>query len=264
MGCERLSLSSANYWPKTRSELFALATNHLCATQARRLLMEQVAQLRQEFPAWRRSSEEELVNAVTHGLGFVIAVAGSLVMMSAVLVSGNTRLIVGCGLYLTSLLAVYAASTLSHSPTSFRWKLLFRQFDQAFIYLLIVGTYTPYALEFLHGWQWDVLTATMWAVAIMGFIAKVFFAHEVHSVPVKSYLVLGWMPIVAIPAIWQVAPAATFDAIIAGGLCYMAGTFFLLRDDRVRHFHAIWHLCVIGGSACHFFGILVFVMHGAS
>ena len=105
---------------------------------AHQLLMDQIAQLRQEFPAWRRSSEEEYVNAVTHGLGFVISVGGSLVMMSAVLASGHTRLVIGCALYLMSLMAVYAMSMLSHSPTSFRSKLLFRQLDQAFIYLLIV------------------------------------------------------------------------------------------------------------------------------
>jgi hemolysin III len=225
-------------------------------------LMEQIAQLRQQFPAWRRSSEEELVNAVTHGLGFVISVAGSLVMMSAVLASGNSPLVVGCGLYLISLMAVYAMSTLSHSPTSFRLKLLFRQLDQAFIYLLIVGTYTPFALAFLHGWQWDILMAAMWMVALTGFVAKVFFAHEVHAVPVKTYIVLGWMPIVALPSLYFATPAGAFDSIIAGGVFYSLGTFFLIRDDRVRHFHAIWHLCVMAGSACHFLGIYAYVVHG--
>lgn len=225
-------------------------------------LMEQIAELRQEFPAWRRSSEEELVNAVTHGLGFVIAVAGSLVMMSDVLALGSTRLVVGCALYLTSLMAVYAMSTLSHCPTSFRLKLLFRQLDQAFIYLLIVGTYTPFALTYLHGWQWDLLMVAMWMVALAGFVSKVFFAHQVHAVPATSYLVLGWMPFIALPALWHVAPPGAFDAIIAGGVFYMVGTLFLTNDHRIRHFHAIWHLCVISGSACHFLALLVFVIRG--
>jgi hemolysin III len=226
--------------------------------------MDQIAQLRQEFPAWRRSSEEELVNAVTHGLGFVASIAGSLVMMQAVLALGNTQLTIGCALYLASLMAVYAMSMLSHSPTSFRWKLLFRQLDQAFIYLLIVGTYTPYALAYLHGWQWDILMAAMWTVALSGFIAKVFFAHQVHAVPVRSYLVLGWMPIIALPSICYAAPASAIEAIIAGGVCYSIGTYFLRNDDRVRHYHAIWHLCVIAGSACHFLGMFAFLARGGS
>jgi hemolysin III len=221
-----------------------------------------VAQLRQEYPAWRRTSEEEHVNAVTHGLGFVTSVAGSLVMMSGVLATGNMRFIIGCGLYLVSLMAVFAMSTLSHSPTSFRLKLLFRQLDQAFIYLLIVGTYTPFALAFLHGWYWNILMAAMWTVALTGFVAKVFFKHQVHAVPVKTYIALGWMPIVALPYLYFNAPAGAFDAIIAGGMFYTIGTYFLLKDDKVRHFHAIWHLCVMAGSACHFTGILVYVVHG--
>lgn len=224
--------------------------------------MDQVAQLRQEFPAWRRSSEEELVNTATHGLGFVISVAGSLVMMSAVLAQRDTRLIIGCGLYLISLMAVYAMSTLSHSPTSFRLKLLFRQLDQAFIYLLIVGTYTPFALAYLDAWYWNLLMAAMWTVGLSGFVAKVFFAHQVHAVPVKTYIILGWMPIVAMPAIWMAAPSGAFEAILAGGACYSIGTYFLMNDHKVRHFHAIWHLCVIAGSACHFLGILWFVVRG--
>jgi hemolysin III len=224
--------------------------------------MEQIAQLRQEYPAWRRSSEEETVNAITHGLGFVISVAGSLAMMSAVLRSGNTTLAIGCGMYLVSLMAVYASSMLSHSPTSFRAKLLFRQLDQAFIYLLIAGTYTPYALAYLHGWHWNVLMVAMWTVALSGFVAKVFFAHQVHAVPVSSYLVLGWMPTVALPYLFLAAPAGALEAIVAGGGFYMLGTFFLLRDDKVRHFHAIWHLCVMAGSACHFVGIYLFAIRG--
>jgi hemolysin III len=226
--------------------------------------MEQVAQLREQFPAWRRSSEEELANAVTHGLGFVLAVAASVVMMSQVLDTGNLALIAGCGTYVMSLMAVYAMSTLSHSPTSFRAKLVFRQLDQAFIYLLIVGTYTPFALAFLHGWCWNLLLAAMWTVASTGFVAKVFFSHKVHSVPVTSYLVLGWMPIVALPALWLYAPPGVFQSILGGGMFYMLGTFFLTHDDRVRHFHAIWHLCVITGSAWHFIAILTYVVRAGT
>lgn len=224
--------------------------------------MDHIAQLRQEYPAWRRSDEEEQVNAITHGLGFLISVAGSLVMMSGVLATGNMRFIVGCGMYLISLMSVYAMSTASHSPTSFRMRLMFRQLDQAFIYLLIVGTYTPYALAYLPGWQWNLLMAAMWTVALTGFIAKVFFKHQVHSVPVKTYIALGWMPIVAMPYLYFNAPEGAFNSIIAGGVCYTIGTYFLLNDDKVRHYHAIWHLCVMAGSACHFLGILVYVVHG--
>lgn len=260
MALERLCGHTGFEWPKTKVNSFQ-TSYHPDWAHTPHWQMEQLLELRETYPVWRRSSEEELVNAVTHGLGFAASVAGSLVMMSAVLALHNPVLVVGCGLYLISLMAVYAASTLSHSPTSFRSKLLFRQLDQAFIYLLIVGTYTPYALAYLHGWQWEILMAAMWTVALCGFIAKVFFAHEVHSVPVKTYIALGWMPVVSLPYLYFAAPAGVFGSIIAGGLCYSVGTYFLMNDHRVRHFHAIWHLCVIAGSSCHFFGILFFVVH---
>jgi hemolysin III len=225
--------------------------------------MEQCVSLRPNFPAWRRTSSEEAVNALTHGFGFVFAAVGSLVMMPNVLAAGRPALTVGCAIYLFSLMAVYAMSTLSHSATSVRWKSRFRQLDQAFIYLLIVATYTPFSLAFLHGPRWDLLMAAMWTVALVGFFAKILFAHRVETVSVVSYVMLGWMPIFSIPTLYRVAPEGVIQAIIAGGVFYTVGTFFLVYDEHVKHFHAAWHLCVISGSACHFLGILLYVVPGA-
>jgi hemolysin III len=224
--------------------------------------MEHCVPLRPDYPAWRRTSSEEFVNALTHGLGFVIAAVGSLVMMAGVLATGNAELTIGCSAYVASLLAVYSMSTLSHSATSVRWKSLFRQLDQAFIYVLIVGTYTPFSLAYLHGWVWNTLLITMWTVALLGFSAKVLFAHRVEAVSVGSYVMLGWMPIVSLPVLYHIAPQGVFQSIIAGGACYTIGTLFLVYDEQVKHFHAIWHLCVISGSACHFLGLLFFVVRG--
>lgn len=224
--------------------------------------MEQYAEIRPDYPAWQRSEAEEFVNTVTHGLGFLLAAAGSLVMMDGVLAVNNFQLAVGCCVYLISLMSVYAMSTLSHSATSVRWKSLFRQLDQAFIYLLIVGTYTPFSLAYLRGPQWDVLLVVMWLVASVGFVSKTFFGHQVEAVSVASYVMLGWLPIVTIPTLLQVAPSGVLDAILAGGLCYTVGTIFLIYDERVKHFHAAWHLCVMSGSACHFIGMLIFVVRG--
>jgi len=107
-----------------------------------------------------------------------------------------------------------------------------------------------------------MLLGTMWAVAIVGFVAKIFFAHRVEAVSVASYVFLGWMPILALPVLWRSAPPGAIGAMIAGGLCYTTGTLFLMYDERVRHFHAMWHLFVIAGSTCHFMGILNFVVRG--
>jgi hemolysin III len=220
------------------------------------------ADVRPDFPAWRRSATDELVNAATHGLGLVVALVGAFAMSSTVLAIPDARLAFGCVVYLTSLVAVYAMSTFSHSATSVRWKSLFRQLDQAFIYLLIVGTYTPFSFAYLREPKWFALLAVMWVVAIVGFTAKLFFAHRVEACSVVPCVFLGWMPILAVPTLWYTAPAGAFTCMIAGGLCYTVGTLFLVYDERVRHFHAAWHLSVIAGSACHFFGIFAFVIEG--
>ncbi|HVT30136.1 MAG TPA: hemolysin III family protein [Lacipirellulaceae bacterium] len=206
------------------------------------------------------ASDEEFVNAVTHGIGLVFAIVGALVMMAGVSSHSNTSLSIGCMSYLFTLVSVYAMSTLSHSATSPRWRTLFRQLDQAFIFLLIVGTYTPFSVAHLHGVFWWGLLALMWCVALGGFASKALFAHRVESSSVVPYLILGWISVIALPAIWGVVPPGEFALIVAGGACYTIGTFFLVNDERVRHFHAAWHLWVIAGSACHFLGLLVFVV----
>jgi hemolysin III len=217
-----------------------------------------------ELPAWKRSAADELVNAATHALGFVLAIVGALVMVSGVRTQRDPLLAIGCGLYLLSLLAVYAMSTLSHSAASPRWKSLFRRLDQGFIYVLIVGTYTPLSLAYLRGAFWWTVLCAMWAAALVGFVAKVFFAHRTEAVSVVSYLALGWLPALAVPEFVRLVPAAALWSMFLGGVCYTVGTLFLMYDERVRHFHAAWHLCVIAGSACHFVGILVFVVGGVA
>jgi hemolysin III len=218
-------------------------------------------QFESDLPAWYRSAEDELLNTITHGFGFILAVVGAQMLTANLLAQTNRWLVVGGLMYLVSLVGVYAMSALSHGATDLTWKTRFRQLDQGFIYLLIVGTYTPYSLAYLHGPIWMAVLGGMWIVAILGFITKVFLAHRVDSVSIVSYLVLGWIPIVSVPTLLREAPVGAFNLIIGGGVCYTIGVMFLV-NDRKKHFHATWHLCVVAGSACHFYGLLGFVVTG--
>lgn len=128
--------------------------------------------------------------------------------------------------------------------------------DQAFIYLLIVGTYTPFALTYLRTTAWLSYLGLMWAIAIAGFLSKIILSHRVDRVAVWIYVALGWMPVIAAIPLTGLVPAAALWSMLAGGLCYTLGTLFLLFDSRVVHFHAVWHLFVIAGSMFHFFPIL--------
>lgn len=204
-----------------------------------------------------QSATEELANSITHGLGLAASLVGAAVLVR--LADWQSAVGAGCLAYVVTLVAVYGASFLSHAVRTPVWRQRFRMLDQGFIYLLIAGTYTPYALAYL-GSEWSLLSAAMWAIALLGFASKVFARHRIDSVSLGLYLVLGWLPIVAARPLLERVPAEGLWWIVAGGLSYTAGTVFLRLDTRYRYFHAIWHVLVIAGSLCHYAGVLWYVV----
>ena len=205
------------------------------------------------------SKAEELVNTLTHAIGLVLSIGGAITLIIYASSRGDAWRAAGCTVYAAALVAVYTTSTLSHIDLGPRLKRLFRTLDQGFIYLLISGTYTPFALAYLRTGGWWLLLGFMWAVALFGFFSKILFAHRVQAVPIWPYVFLGWVPIIAIRPLLEVVPAAGLCWMLVGGLCYTVGTVFLISDKRQYYFHAIWHVFVLAGSAFHFFAILFFV-----
>lgn len=205
-----------------------------------------------------RSRNEERINTVTHGIGLLLSVIGVAHLLLTVGRQGDAWQRLGCSIYGASLIAVYAASTLSHFFLQPRLRRLFRIIDQAFIFLLIAGTFTPIALTYLRFGHWWWLLGGVWAVALAGFSSKAIFTHQIEGVSTVLHVALGWLPAVSIRTMWEVAPHAVLGWFLAGGVLYTAGTIFLHRDARVPYFHAVWHLCVIGGSVCHYLPILFY------
>ncbi|HUY36917.1 MAG TPA: hemolysin III family protein [Pirellulales bacterium] len=201
--------------------------------------------------------DEETVNSITHGIGLVLSLAGAAWLMTTVIRHGDGLQWAGCGIYAASLVAVYAASTLSHVVRRPRPRRFFRIVDQAFIFLLIAGTYTGLAFTYLRASPWWILTSLIWFIAWSGFVSKLVFAHKIESVSTWLHVLLGWLPISCIIPITRIMPAPALWWVLAGGVCYTAGTIFLSRDRRVPYFHAVWHLWVIAGSACHYWAILM-------
>ncbi len=202
---------------------------------------------------------DELINAVTHGAGLALSFIGGIVLVVYALSSGDAWRIAGCGVFSMTLIAVYAFSTLSHSPFKPGLIRLFERLDQGFIYLLIVGTYTPFALVYLRTGGWWLLFATMWTLALSGFFCKIFFPERINGVAVWTYVFLGWMPTIAAKPLLELVPAGALWGVLIGGLCYTFGTVFLVCDNKRFRFHAIWHMFVIAGSTVHFFTILFYV-----
>jgi hemolysin III len=159
-------------------------------------------------------------------------------------------------------MGVYTASTLSHLAQRRPWRHFFRTWDQALIYLLISGTYTPFAFAYLRGGAWWLLTGAMWAIAAYGFFMKVAFQHRIDGISVWLYLALGWLPAIGIPFYFQVIPVGCMWWVLGGGVFYTVGAAFLMLDHKWSYFHAVWHLLVIAGSACHFLGVWHYVAGG--
>jgi hemolysin III len=162
-----------------------------------------------------------------------------------------------CGLYTATLVATYAASALSHGVQQPEWKHRLAVWDQGVIFLLIIGTYTPFLVAYLpSAWSWPVLVL-LWGAALLGFASKVLMEHRIdHTFSPLPYVALGWLPAMILTPF---VPLACLAWMAAGGVIYTMGVIFLVLDHRVRYFHAAWHVFVLGGSACHYFAILSFV-----
>jgi hemolysin III len=199
--------------------------------------------------------EEELVNAITHGLGLALAIAGLVVMVVLAVQRGTAWHIVGCSVYGVSLVAVYAASTIYHGVTSSRWKAVFRTVDHACIYFIIAGSYTPFTLTVLRGTTGWILFCLVWTCAVVGTLQKVFGDTNSSALSTAVYVVMGWSALLAARPILANMDWFGIGLLVAGGLSYTLGVYFYVRDN-VRYYHAIWHIFVLAGSAFHFWAVM--------
>jgi len=208
----------------------------------------------QELPAEVRPIDEH-ANLITHAIGLFLAIIAAVVLMTIVLDGHSPIQIFSCAVYSFSLIALYAASTLSHSFHDLAWRRFFRTVDQACIFLLIVGSFTPFAAAYLsHGW-WPLLIIAMWLLAIVG-ISVVIYMRNLTPTAKLAYGMMGWLPIISLPELLGSAPGQILLWILIGGVFYSVGTIFLRYGDRIRYFHALWHTFVIAGTACHYIAIL--------
>ena len=201
----------------------------------------------------------ETANFLTHGAGLILSIVAAVHLLLLAQERGDGWQIIGCSIYGTTLVALYAASTLSHSFDHLKLRQFFRMLDQICIFLLIVGSFTPFALTYLRdGWVWYLFFA-MWGLALLGIFFKIFFSR-LENVTTSTFMLLGWLPVTAINQIVDRFPSAALVWVLMGGLCYSIGTVFLSLDEKYRYFHAIWHLLVIAGSMCHYIAVVFYVL----
>lgn len=201
----------------------------------------------------------EIANAVTHGIGALLAIAALILLIVYASIYGNTWHIVSFSIYGTTLVLLYLASTLYHGIQNQRWKAILRVVDHSAIFLLIAGTYTPFTLVTLRehgGW---VLFSVVWGLAFTGIAYKIFFINRHVVISTLFYLLMGWLIVFSIQDLVATLPANGIVLLLAGGLSYTLGMIFYAGRDRFL-MHAIWHLFVLGGSICHFFAVLLYVL----
>jgi hemolysin III len=202
-----------------------------------------------------QSFGEELANSVSHGIGLLAALVAFPVLVTAALQRGDAAGIVGASVFATTAVLLYLASTLFHALPECRAKRIFQILDHAAIYLLIAGTYTPFALGVLRGaWGWT-LFGLEWGLAIVGTVLKALGGVRNTTLSTWVYLAMGWLILIAAEPAWTLVPTWGLIWLLAGGIAYTAGVVFFVAE-RIRYFHFVWHLCVVAGTGCHFVAVL--------
>lgn len=199
---------------------------------------------------------EEIANSVSHGLGFIAAVVAAPVLIGTTAKTGTLVNVAGATVFAVTMVVLYCASMLYHAASRERVKAVLRKVDHAGIFLLIAGTYTPFTLGPLNGPVGWTLFGVVWSIAVIGATLKAFDRIEHPIASLGLYLFMGWLCLVAIEPLFASIPLPGLVLLGAGGLSYMAGVAFFTVDSRVRYGHFIWHLFVLGGTACHFFAVL--------
>lgn len=199
-----------------------------------------------------------LANAITHGIGAGLAVAGAIYLIVAS-TRGTAWHVVSCIIFSITLVLVYICSTLYHSLVRTRARHVLHILDHAAIYLLIAGTYTPFTLVTLRGPVGWTLFVVVWTLAIAGVIFKSFAVGRFQVASALVYLFQGWFVAFAALPLWHALGWHGMLWLGSGGVAYTLGIIFFALD-RLRYFHAVWHLFVLAGSVAHYFAILFYVV----
>ncbi|MBI3885928.1 MAG: hemolysin III family protein [Opitutae bacterium] len=206
---------------------------------------------------------EELANRWTHGLGIALSLAGLVLLVVNAARFGDVWQVVSSAIFGATLVLLYTSSTLYHSFRDEKIRRFLQKVDHAAIFLLIAGTYTPFLLVTLRGpWGWS-LFGVVWGLAAAGVALKFWFAHRFKLASTIVYVVMGWIVVVALKPLLAALPPGGVKLLFAGGLCYTGGAgVYLWR--RLPYQHALWHLFVLAGSACHWAAVFCYVVPRAA
>ncbi len=202
-------------------------------------------------PARRLKLREQIVDTLTHGAGFLLAIAALVFLTLRASGSADTLRIVACVIFGVSLVLLYGASTLYHALHHTAARRVFQRMDHISIFFLIAGTYTPFCLILLPAaWGWS-LFGVVWGIAIIGAGLKLWIGERYELLWVGLYVAMGWIVVVGLKPLLASTPPGGLALLVAGGVAYTAGVLFFVWE-RLPYNHGVWHLFVMAGSVFHF------------
>lgn len=194
---------------------------------------------------------EEIANAVSHGAGVLLAIAGMVALLVRASQSGSTLAVVSVALYGASMIILYLVSCLYHSLAAPRGKKILQIMDHCSIFLLILGSYIPITLILIGGWIGWAMFGVITACAVLGIVLNSVSFQRWRKLSMVLYVVMGWLGLFTLPLILRAASLKGLILLLLGGVSYTLGiVFYRQRERKYRHF--IWHLFVLGGTILHF------------
>lgn len=206
------------------------------------------------------SFSEEVANSVSHGIGLILSIVGLVLLLAGARENHASAVaLISYSLYGGSMILLFLASTLYHAVPHPDAKRRLKIFDHCAIYLLIAGTYTPFLLVGLDSTLSRGLMIVIWGLALTGILFKLTIGHRFKMLSVMTYLIMGWLSLIVIYQMATKLAPGSVTLLAAGGIIYSLGVIFYI-SKRIPYNHAIWHGFVLGGSACHFFAIYLYIL----
>ena len=203
----------------------------------------------------KESHLEKKLNFITHGIGLMLSIIGLFYLVEKSIIYPKTFNLISSLVYGISLIVMYASSTIYHYYIDSRYSRILQKIDHISIYLLIAGSYTPgLLLKLKYSLGFEILII-IWLLAFIGIIHKIFFFNYLKKVSLIIYLFMGWLIVIDFNAVLESFSSNSIFFMVLGGLLYTIGTFFYSLD-KLKYNHVIWHLFVLGGSACHYILIM--------
>jgi len=203
---------------------------------------------------------EELISAISHGIGTGLAIAGCVLCIVKAVSHSTAAGVVSASIFGATMVFLYCMSTLYHSITARKAKYVLRVIDHCSVFLLIAGTYTPYMLVSLHGWKGWTIFGIIWGLTVIGIVFNAIDVDRFEKVSTLINVAMGWLVVISFGSLVRALTREGLVLLITGGVIYTVGAVVYTIGDNVRYMHSIWHFFVLGGTICHFFSIYLAVL----